>query len=83
MLGETALETINEEKKKVGKTTLVILTMAFAHTVFYLGPTLYLPLGLDDLFLLGYALVLADSSLVVFLGIRLLTRLLAGSDAKR
>ncbi len=56
--------------------------MALAHAVFYFAPSLYLPLGLDDLFLLGYALVLTDSGLVVFLGIKLLARLLAGNEAK-
>jgi hypothetical protein len=49
--------------------------MAFAHVVLYFAPNLYLPFDLDELFLLGYALVLADSSLVVFLGIRLCSRL--------
>jgi len=52
---------------------LVIVILAFAHVVLYFAPNLYLPFDLDELFLLGYALVLADSSLVVFLGIRLWT----------
>ena len=37
----------------------------------YFAPNLYSPVDLDELFLLGYALVLLDSSLVVFLGIKL------------
>ncbi len=75
MNGEASLETINGERKTGGKTALVIFLLAFAHAVFYFAPSLYLPLGLDELFLLGYALVLADGSLVLFLGIRLWTLL--------
>jgi hypothetical protein len=83
MLGETSLEAIDGERKKGGKTGLVIFLMAFAHAVFYFAPSLYLPLGLDKLFVLGYALVLADSGLVVLFGARLLARLLAGNEAER
>ncbi len=74
------MDAINGEKKR-GGTGLVILIMAVAHIVFYFAPNLYLPFDLDDLFILGYTLVLADSGLVVFLGIKLLAGLLAGSDA--
>jgi hypothetical protein len=73
-LEKPLLEVIDGEKKNDGKTSLVIFLMAFAHAVFYFAPSLYLPLGLDELFLLGYALVLTDSGLVVFLGIKLLTK---------
>jgi hypothetical protein len=73
-LEKALLEAIDGEKKKGGKTGLVIFLMAFAHAVFYFAPSLYLPLGLDELFLLGYALVLTDSGLVVFLGIKLMTK---------
>ena len=45
--------------------------MVFAHLVFYFAPNLYLPFDLEELFLLGYALVLVDSGLVVIFGIRL------------
>jgi hypothetical protein len=69
------LETIDEEKKTGGRPGLIIVMVAFAHAVLYFAPNLYLPFDLDELFLLGYALVLADSSLVVFLGIRLCSRL--------
>jgi hypothetical protein len=74
MLGESSLGSYRRRKKKGEKTGLVIFLMAFAHAVFYFAPSLYLPLGLDELFLLGYALVLTDSGLVVFLGIKLLTK---------
>ena len=67
------MEAINGEKKTGGRLGLVIVILAFAHVVLYFAPNLYLPFDLDELFLLGYALVLADSSLVVFLGIRLWT----------
>jgi hypothetical protein len=83
MIREASLEAIDEEKEKGGKTGLVIFLVAFAHAVLYFAPSIYLPLGLDDLFLLGYALVLTDSGLMVFLAIRLLARLLSGNDAKQ
>ena len=64
------METIDEETKSAGKLGLVI-TVVFAHVMFYFAPNLYLPFDLKELFLLGYALVLADSGLAVILGIRL------------
>lgn len=67
------MKAINEEKTIGKRPGLVIVIMAFAHVVLYFAPNLYLPFDLDELFLLGYALVLADSSLVVFLGFRLWT----------
>jgi hypothetical protein len=69
------LEPIDGEKKTGGRLGLVIVILAFAHAVFYFAPHLYLPFDLDELFLLGYTLVLADSSLVVFIGIKLYTLL--------
>jgi hypothetical protein len=65
------LETIDEEKKTGGRPGLIIVILAFAHVVLYFAPNLHLPFDLDELFLLGYALVLVDSSLLVFLGIKL------------
>jgi len=65
------LEAIDGERKTGGRLGLVIVILAFAHAVLYFSPRLYLPFDLDELFLMGYALVLADSGLVVFLGIRL------------
>jgi hypothetical protein len=72
------LEAINGEKKTGGRLGLVIVILAFAHVVLYFAPNLYLPFDLDELFLLGHALVLADSSLVAFLGIKLLSLLRKG-----
>ena len=66
------MEAIDEEKKTGGSALIIVITV-FAHVVFYFAPNLYLPFDLDELFLLGYALVLVDSSLVVFLGIKLCT----------
>jgi len=65
------LEAIDEEKKTGGRIALIIVITVFAHVVVYFAPNLYLPFDLDELFLLGYALVLADSSLVVLVGIKL------------
>ena len=75
MFGETSLEAIDREKKTGGRLGLLIVIMALAHAVLYFVPNLYLPFDLDELFLLGCALVLADSSLVVFLGIKFCTLL--------
>jgi len=69
------VEAINEEKTIGKRPRLIIVILAFAHAVLYFAPNLYLPFGLDELFILGYALVLADGSLVVFLGIKLCTLL--------
>jgi len=65
------LEAIDGEKKTGRRIGLVIVIVAFAHAVLYFAPNLYLPFDLDELFLLGYALVLADSSLVVLMAIKL------------
>lgn len=65
------MESIDGEKKTGRRQGLVIVILAFAHVVLYCAPNLYLPFDLEELFLLGYALVLVDSSLVVLLGIRL------------
>ena len=65
------MDAIDEEKKTGGRIALIIVTTVFAHVVVYFALNLYLPFDLDELFLLGYALVLADSSLVIFLRIRL------------
>ena len=77
------MESIDEDKKTGGRPGLVIVILVFAHLVFYFAAHLYLPFDLEELFLLGYALVLVDGGLAVFVGIKLLARLLAGSDAKR
>lgn len=65
------MEAIDGEKKTGGRPGLVIVILGLAHIVLYFAPNLYLPFDLEELFLLGYALVLVDSSLVVLLGIRL------------
>ncbi len=75
MREDTSLDAINGDNKKSGRPGLALLVIAVAHAVFYFGPILYLPFDLEELFLLGYALVLADSALVVFLAIKLLIRL--------
>ena len=67
------MESIDGEKKTRGQLGLVIVILALAHMVLYFAPNLYLPFDLQELFLLGYTLVLVDSSVVVLLGIRLCT----------
>lgn len=74
MREENSLDTLNGENKKTGRPGLVVLLIVVAHAVFYFAPSLYLPFDVDELFLFGYALVLTDSGLLVFLGIKLLTK---------
>jgi hypothetical protein len=69
------LESIDGEKKSGGRLALVIVILALAHAVLYFAPNLHVPFDLDELFLLAYALILANSSLVVFLGIKFCTLL--------
>ena len=69
------MEALDAERKPGGRLGLVIVILALAHAVLYFAPNLYLPFDLEQLFFLGYTLVLADGSLVVFLGIRLWTLL--------
>lgn len=82
MREDTSLDAFNGENKKSGRTGLVILVIVVAHAVFYFAPSLYLPFDLDELFLLGYLLVLTDSGLLVFLGIKLLDRVLSSNRTK-
>ena len=69
------MEALDAERKPGGRLGLVIVILVLAHAVLYFAPNLYLPFDLEQLFFLGYTLVLADGSLVVFLGIRLWTLL--------
>lgn len=82
MREETSLDAINGDNKKNGRSGLVVLLIVVAHLVFYFAPSFYLPFDLGELFLLGYVLVIADSGLVVFLGIKLFDRVLSSNKAK-
>ena len=82
MREETSLDAINGDNKKSGRSGLVVLLIVVAHLVFYFAPSFYLPFDLGELFLLGYVLVIADSGLLVFLGIKLFDRVLSSNKAK-
>ena len=82
MREDSSLDAFNGENKKSSRTGLVILVIVVVHAVFYFAPRLYLPFALDELFLLGYVLVLTDSGLLVFLGIKLFGRLLSSNKTK-
>ena len=75
MRENTSLDAINGEPQNGSWAGLLILVIAIAHAVFYFAPSLYLPFDLEELFLLGYALVFADSGLVIFFGIKLVAQL--------
>jgi hypothetical protein len=75
MFGETSLEAIDGEKKTGERLGLIIIILALAHAVLYFAPNLHLPFDLEELFLLGYALVLADSAFLVMVGVKLWTLL--------
>lgn len=70
----TSMDSISARPEGRGKFGLLIVVTIVAHVVLFFVPNLYLPFDLDDLFLLGYGLVIVDSGLVAFIGIRLLQR---------
>ena len=82
MREENSLDTLNGENNKSGRTGLVGLVIVVAHLVFYFAPSLYLPFDLGEIFVLGYVLVIADSGLLVFLGIKLLGRMPSSNTIK-
>ena len=82
MREENSLDTLNGENNKSGRTGLVVLLIVVAHLVFYFAPSFYLPFDLGELFVFGYVLVFADSGLLVFLGIKLLGRVLSNNQTK-
>jgi len=82
MREDTSLDSLNGENKKSGRTGLVILVIAVAHAMFYFAPSFYLPFDLSELFILGYVLIIADSGLLVFLGIKLFGPVLSGNKTK-
>lgn len=82
MREDNSLDALNGENNRSARTGLVILVIALAHAVLYFAPSFYLPFDLTELFLLGAALVIADSGLLVFLGIKLFGRVLKNSKAK-
>jgi hypothetical protein len=82
MREDNSLDAFNGENNRSARTGLVILVIVVAHAVLCFGPTFYLPFDLSELFLLGYVLIIADSGLLVFLGIKLFGRVLNNSKAK-
>ena len=82
MREETSLDAINGDNKKNRMSGLVVLIIVIAHGVFYFAPSLYLPFDLDELFVLGYVLVITDSGLLVFLGIKLFGKALNSNKTK-
>ena len=82
MREENSLDTLNGENNKRGRTGLVGLLIVVAHLVFYFAPSFYLPFDLGELFVFGYVLVIADSGLLVFLGLKLFGQVLNSNKTK-
>ena len=82
MREENSLDTLNGENNKSGRNGLVGLLIVVAHLVFYFAPSFYLPFDLGELFVFGYVLVIADSGLLVFLGLKLFGRVLSSNKTK-
>jgi hypothetical protein len=82
MREDTSLDAINRDNNKSGRPGLVVLLIVVAHLVFYFAPSFYLPFDLGELFVLGYVLVIADSGLLVFLGIKLFGQVLGSNKTK-
>ena len=79
MREDPSLSAINGDNKKSGKSGLVVLIIVVVHVVFYFASSLYLPFDLRELFVLGYVLVISDSGLLVFLGIKLFGQVLSSN----
>lgn len=82
MREENSFDTLNGENNTNGRAGIVVLLIVVAHLVFYFAPRFYLPFDLSELFVLGNVLVIADSGVVVFLGIKLFDRLLSSNKTK-
>ena len=82
MREENSLDTLNGETKKSGRTGLVVLLIVVAHLVLYFAPSFYLPFDLGELFVFGYVLVILDSGLLVFLGLKLFGRMPSSNTIK-
>jgi hypothetical protein len=82
MRENTPLDALHGESQKSGKAGPIVLLILGAHAVFYFASSLYLPFDLGELFLLGYVLVIADSGLFVFLGIKLFGQVLSSNKTK-
>lgn len=82
MREDTSMDALNGENKTSGRTGLVILVIVVTHAVFYFAPSFSLPFDLSELFILGYVLIIADSGLFGFLGIKLFGPVLSGNKTK-
>jgi hypothetical protein len=82
MREENSLDTLNGENNKSGRTGLVVLLIVVAHLVLYFAPSFYLPFDLGELFVFGYVLVILDSGLLAFLGLKLFGRMPSSNTIK-
>ena len=82
MREDPSLDAINGDNKKSGRPGLVVLLIVVAHLVLYFAPSFYLPFDLGELFVFGYVLVILDSGLLVFLGLKLFGRMPSSNTIK-
>ena len=82
MREKISLNTLNGENNASGRTGPVVLLIVVAHSVFYFAPSFYLPFDLGELFVFGYVLVILDSGLLVFLGLKLFGRMPSSNTIK-
>ena len=78
-----SLDALNGENKTERQDGLVILVIVVAHVVLLFRAESFICHSIwSELFVLGYVLVIADSGLLVFLGIKLFGPVLSGNKTK-
>lgn len=63
-----------EQKRKGRAKKLSLALIILAHIDFYFAQSLYLPLSVEELFTLGYLLILTDTFILSIVMVRILKR---------
>lgn len=74
MQDTTSLDLAGRRSKNPNRLGLLIVAITIAHAVLFFAPEIYFPFDMKELFLLGYGLVIVDSGLATFIGIKLMRR---------
>jgi len=67
-----SIEGAAEQKRKNRKKRLLLLLLISAHVDFYFAQSLLLPLGIEQLFMFGYALIITDTICLTFFIVKIL-----------